>query len=199
MEPANLNRPRFIRIHNGIRCVATAPAMGRSGRQLCVIVVVHWLLRIQLPIWSLLSLVGFTAATNAAYSFWLDVVRRRKMNRDNPFATYHLVACLMLVDLLTLTGMLWFSGSLQNPFALFYFVNIAVAGVILTPVWAWSLWAGAVACVILLLMVGEPLASLQKQHLAQCAFAMVDRLDWIAHRLRNMRWCDHLLHHDAHR
>ncbi len=162
MEPANLNRPE-VHSHPTMESVVWLLHLRwvAVAGQLCVIVVVHWLLRIQLPIWSLLSLVGFTAATNAAYSFWLDVVRRRKMNRDNHLPTYHLVACLMLVDLLTLTGMLWFSGSLQNPFALFYFVNIAVAGVILTPVWAWSLWAGAVACVVLLLMVGEPLASLQ--------------------------------------
>lgn len=132
--------------------------------QLCVIVAVEWVLRIALPIWSLLALVGFTAATNAIYSVWLDVLRRRQAaTRDVQPPTYHLVACLMLVDLLTLTGMLWLSGSLQNPFSLFYFVNIAVAGVILTPVWAWALWLCAVLCFIVLMLTGEPLAGLQNQ------------------------------------
>ncbi len=129
--------------------------------QLCVIVVVHWLLKIQLPIASILALVGFTALTNLAYSLWLDYLRRRSLVRSVQEPTYHLVACLMLVDLLTLTGMLWMSGSLQNPFALFYFVNIAVAGVILTPVWAWTIWIFALACVVLLMAVGEPLPALQ--------------------------------------
>ncbi len=131
--------------------------------QLAVIVGVQWLLRIELPIWSLLALVGFTAATNVVYSFWLDFVKRRHTKSESNTPTYHLVACLMLVDLLTLTGMLWLSGSLQNPFALFYFVNIAVAGVILTPAWAWSLWIGAVVCVVLLMFIGEPLPALANQ------------------------------------
>ena len=130
--------------------------------QLCVIVAVQWALRIALPIWSLLALVGFTAATNAVYSVWLDRLRRKALARDVHAPTYHLVACLMLVDLLTLTGMLWLSGSLQNPFSLFYFVNIAVAGVILTPVWAWALWFGAVLCVVALMLAGQPLPELQK-------------------------------------
>lgn len=164
MEPSNLTR------HDGhphptlesvvwllhLRWVAVAG-------QLAVIVGVQWLLRIELPIWGLLALVGFTAATNAIYSFWLDIVRKRTAKSDSNTPTYHLVACLMLVDLLTLTGMLWLSGSLQNPFALFYFVNIAVAGVILTPVWAWSLWIGAVVCVLILMFFGESLPALANQ------------------------------------
>lgn len=131
--------------------------------QLCVIAVVYWILRIGLPLWSILFLVSFTATTNAAYSIWLDWTRRRALARDGSLPTYHLVACLMLVDLLTLTGMLSLSGSLGNPFALFYFVNVAVAGVILTPIWAWALWLCAVMCVVALLAMGAPLPALQNQ------------------------------------
>ncbi|MCC6509374.1 MAG: HAMP domain-containing histidine kinase, partial [Pirellulaceae bacterium] len=38
-----------------------------------------------------------------------------------------------------------------------------VAGVILTPVWAWAFWIGAVVCVVTLMLVGEPLPALQNQ------------------------------------
>ncbi len=71
MEPANLNRPE-VHSHPTMESVVWLLHLRwvAVAGQLCVIVVVHWLLRIQLPIWSLLSLVGFTAATNAAYSFW---------------------------------------------------------------------------------------------------------------------------------
>jgi len=129
--------------------------------QLCVILAVQFLLRIELPIGGLLMLVGFTAATNTAYSIWLSRWRGSTAIRELAPPTYHLVACLMLVDLLTLTGMLWLSGSLQNPFALFYFVNIAVAGVILTPAWAWTLWLAAVVCIVVLMAVGQPIPALQ--------------------------------------
>lgn len=131
--------------------------------QLCVILGVEWLLNIPLPLWSLLGLVAFTAATNVVYSLWLRMIRRREPAGHANGPTYHLVAFLMLVDLLTLTCMLGLSGSLQNPFALFYFVNIAVAGVILPPVWSWALWLSAVICVVALLLVGQPLPALQQQ------------------------------------
>ena len=164
MEPSHLSRPP-AHTHPTMESVVWLLHLRwvAVAGQLCVIAAVQWILQIALPIWSLLALVAFTAATNAVYSVWLDVLRRRALARELHVPTYHLVACLMLVDLLTLTGMLWLSGSLQNPFSLFYFVNIAVAGVILTPIWAWALWLCAVICVVVLLLVGEPLPALQSQ------------------------------------
>jgi two-component system sensor histidine kinase RegB len=106
----------------------------------------------------LLILVGFTAATNIVYGVWLRGETRETRLRDSeepdanelvvpPIAgtgysrgiKLRVAGLLMAVDLVTLTAMLFFSGGVDNPFSAFYFVNLAVAGVILQPAWAWSL------------------------------------------------------------
>lgn len=111
----------------------------------------------------LLVLVGFTAATNIVYGVWLrgETSETRQRDSEEPDANELVVppiagtgysrgiklrvaGLLMAVDLVTLTAMLYFSGGVDNPFSAFYFVNLAVAGVILQPAWAWSLTVLAV-------------------------------------------------------
>ena len=99
---------------------------------------VEWILRIKLPQNGLLLFIGITAASNIAYDLWLRHLRRSGMQLSDRLPTFQIVSSLMLVDIAVLTGMLYLSGGLTNPFALFYFVNIAVAGAILTPMWAWA-------------------------------------------------------------
>jgi two-component system, sensor histidine kinase RegB len=60
---------------------------------------------------------------------------------------------------------LYFTGGLTNPFALFYFVNIAVAGAILTPAWAWTVWFVSVLSVTSLLLRSQLLAELNNSNL----------------------------------
>jgi two-component system sensor histidine kinase RegB len=159
----------------------------------------------QLPVTTLLVLVGFTAATNTVYAVWLRgerSVARSRSTADNSEATgtgiiegtalaassaaaadlgdaessasvdvavtdavpqplagspapsapadvgnggyksstkLAVATVLMVVDLITLTAMLSISGGVDNPFSSFYFVNLAVAGVLLKPRFAWSL------------------------------------------------------------
>lgn len=68
---------------------------------------------------------------------------------------------LMIIDLFTLTGMLHFSGGADNPFAFFYFVNLAVGGVILQPRWAWTLAGLAIVGFAWLLVSYTPIDVLQ--------------------------------------
>ena len=71
----------------------------------------------------------------------------------------------MLVDILILTGMLYLSAGIANPFALFYFVNIAVAGAIVTPAWAWGVCLATVCGVGLLLIRSLPINELSSASL----------------------------------
>ena len=59
---------------------------------------------------------------------------------------------LMVLDLLTLTAMLHLSGGAGNPFSFFYFVNLAVGGVMIRPRAAWSLTATAIVGYAFLLL-----------------------------------------------
>lgn len=133
--------------------------------QLITMIVVQWWLQIDLPLGGLLALAGITAATNAAYQFWLAHLQRTGLKSGDRLSGYQLIAIFMLTDLAVLTGMLYMSGGLTNPFALFYFVNIAVAGAVLTPLWAWMVWGIAVIGVTILLTWSVPLKELSNGNL----------------------------------
>ncbi|MEL7266037.1 MAG: sensor histidine kinase, partial [Planctomycetota bacterium] len=130
----------------------------------------------QLPFWLLLLLVAFTAGTNVAYGIWLrtDNAPRDKTDAtsatdadtpslESPLSVRHqfTATLLMLLDLGMLTAMLYLSGGVHNPFAFFYFVNLAVAGVTLRPRFAWLLAVLAVFGYLLLLRFYLPVAQLQ--------------------------------------
>lgn len=149
--------------------------------QLLTISIASYYFGEQLPTRPLLSLVAFTAATNIAYWFWLRrSVAEQPAAAETPasqeselqvpavagigfpaVASSRVAALLMIVDLLTLTGMLHFSGGVDNPFAFFYFVNLAVGGVILQPRWAWTLAVLAIAGFEWLLVSYTPIDVLQ--------------------------------------
>lgn len=128
--------------------------------QLVTMAVVAWGMHIELPVLELLILVGITATTNVVFGFWLRQLRRAGLQRSERLPTDQFVSGLMLTDILVLTGMLFMSAGIANPFALFYFVNIAVAGAIVTPTWAWAVWMTTVAGVTLLLIRSMPIDAL---------------------------------------
>jgi len=132
---------------------------------------------VDLPYSPLLGLVALTAVTNTLYGIWLytlkpiDTRNQRSIDnsvelqtnwqRDTESKQLHGVAlALMLLDLLTLTAMLYFSGGAGNPFSFFYFVNLAVGGVMIRPKAAWSLTVTAIAGYTFLLNHSLPIAGL---------------------------------------
>ncbi len=91
--------------------------------------------------------------------------RRRPQSKplhstEFPWAQHSIALTLMLLDLITLTVMLYFSGGTGNPFSFFYFVNLAVGGVMIRPKAAWSLTAVAVTGFSFLLFNAMPVERL---------------------------------------
>ena len=122
--------------------------------QLLVIGYVWIVLRIELPIIALFSLVMATTATNAALWFWAQHLKRNslpwkddvKSTRPHSSSSYNddtigsrVLGLLLGIDVATLTALLYFSGGAANPFLFFYFANIAIAGMILPRQWAWCI------------------------------------------------------------
>ncbi|QEF99519.1 Sensor histidine kinase RegB [Stieleria maiorica] len=70
---------------------------------------------------------------------------------------------LMLLDLATLTAMLYYSGGAANPFSFFYFVNLAVGGVMIWPKAAWSLTVVATLGYALILRYSVPVKELSSE------------------------------------
>jgi two-component system, sensor histidine kinase RegB len=119
--------------------------------QLAALLVVRLGLQVDLPDQKIGGLIAITAVTNLAYWFWLSQLHRRGLQLADRLPGDQVISSLMLIDVLDLTGLLYLSAGVANPFWLFYFVNIVMAAAIVTRAWAWTLWAVTVGCVILLL------------------------------------------------
>lgn len=122
---------------------------------------------IHVPLIPLLTLIAVTAISNAVYGIWLGRANRTKEQTESGDVRVseadQIATFLMMVDLVTLTSMLYLSGGIDNPFSLFYFVNLAVGGVILRPRWAWVLTAMAVCGSGLLIVLSVPIEGFGRQ------------------------------------
>lgn len=141
------------------------------GGQLVTILAAELLTNVRLPYFTLLMLVGLTAITNLVYGLWLSRVlpeqeqtggatEQRDSDVDESNIEHAVSLALMLLDLVTLTAMLYFSGGADNPFSFFYFVNLAVGGVMIRPRYAWSMTLLAVAGYTFLLYAHVPIEEL---------------------------------------
>ncbi|MEM8864739.1 MAG: hypothetical protein AAGF31_04255, partial [Planctomycetota bacterium] len=111
--------------------------------QLVTIALVEYRLQVEAPLGLLLGLVGVTAVTNAGFAWWVH--HRRASHRHLRPRVWHMVlGGLMLLDLLVLSAMLALTGGPTNPFVVFYFVNLALCGVLLPARWSWLLCAMAI-------------------------------------------------------
>lgn len=105
--------------------------------QAAVIMVVFGYLAIDLPLNPLFRIVAATAASNLALhllSFRLKTVPQA------------LIAAVTALDIVLLTGLLYYTGGPTNPFNFLYLVHLALAAVVLSPPWAWSITALAGTC-----------------------------------------------------
>ncbi len=148
--------------------------------QLATLAVVALGLRIDLPAASLLALIGTTATTNLGYAGWLRHLRQTGLTTNDRLPTAQVISFLMLIDILVLTGMLYLSAGMANPFSLFYFVNIAIAAAILTPAWAWGIWLATVAGMIFLLLNNVPITALS---VSSNLTASIEEVAWTLPRI----------------
>ncbi|TWT75353.1 ATP-binding protein [Allorhodopirellula solitaria] len=116
-----------------------------------------------LPIAPLLLFVALTAITNVGYGWWLWRFERRSRADAPNLVPLRVAFALMALDLMTLTAMLYLSGGADNPFCFFYFVNLAVGGVMLQPSAAWKLTGLAVLGYVLLQFQSRPVMGLSVQ------------------------------------
>ncbi|MDG2382043.1 MAG: ATP-binding protein [Pirellulaceae bacterium] len=119
--------------------------------QLATIVVAVFGLRVSMPMIPLLSIVGFTALTNVFLTLALRRMVASRQSRTVLLSGDTLLAAMMAIDLLSLTGLLYFAGGATNPFSVFYLVNLTLCAVILPERWGWSLMAVAVGSLAALL------------------------------------------------
>ncbi|TWT88868.1 Sensor histidine kinase RegB [Pseudobythopirellula maris] len=115
--------------------------------QLLTIAAAVLVLDVPAPVLPLYVLVGVTLVSNALFWMWLRSNRRDAGAAPTAPVWRGVMGGLMLLDLLVLTAMLAITGGPTNPFVIFYFVNVALSGIVLSPVWAWALNALAILAV----------------------------------------------------
>jgi two-component system sensor histidine kinase RegB len=117
---------------------------GAAAGQLAIIGFASRWLGVDLAMAPLLVLVGIGIASNVACAWW---VRAAVEVRED------LLGALMALDVLLLTGLFYFSGGASNPFSSIYLVNLALAAVILRPLWTWALVVLSMVCFAALFLV----------------------------------------------
>ncbi|MBP85227.1 MAG: histidine kinase [Planctomycetaceae bacterium] len=129
--------------------------------QLITVATAVFVVGVQLAVTPLLSVIAFTAITNIAFALWLKTHTR--LSEDLRARQDHWVlAGLMSLDLLSLTMLLYFSGGPTNPFIIFFFVNLALAAVVLSNRSVWWLLLLAIACLLVLFVAHTPVPELSK-------------------------------------
>jgi two-component system, sensor histidine kinase RegB len=113
--------------------------------QLATIALVVGVWQVSLRVEPLLAVVLVTAVTNVFLQYWLKGQWKSPEPQIGQRGTLVLVAT-MLLDLLSLTALLYFSGGPTNPFTTFYLVNLALAAILLPARWSWLVTGLAIAC-----------------------------------------------------
>ena len=113
--------------------------------QLLTIAAVQLILKIEIQMaWALLTVIALTAISNAIFQFVFQRYIWRGPGSESNWRV--LPGLLMLMDILSLTTLLFASGGPANPFATFFFVNLSLSAVVLSRSWAWSLNGLAIIC-----------------------------------------------------
>ena len=103
---------------------------GAAAGQVATILFVRFGMKIALPLTPLLGLVGLAVLSNLGCLLWL---RRAREVRERA------VVAVLALDVLVLTGLLFYAGGSFNPFSFLYLVHIALAAVVLRSGWTWVL------------------------------------------------------------
>lgn len=127
--------------------------------QIATAVVVHFLLKIDLP----LLWIGLGPALVGASNLLLSA---RVADTESPrrIATSTLVASAFVLDTLCLTGVLMLTGGPTNPFSLLYLVHITLSATILTKQQTWFLGGLSILCFGMLFWCYRPIAALEMHH-----------------------------------
>ena len=117
--------------------------------QVATIAGTQWIVGIALPVWSLFGIVSIELLSNVLCVLWY--------RRQRPVPEWQL-ACIMVLDVTLLTGLLYFTGGPFNPFSFLYLVQIALAAVVLHAHWTWMLVLLSFSCFGLLIVYHQQLA-----------------------------------------
>ncbi|MFN3791751.1 ATP-binding protein [Massilia sp.] len=104
---------------------------------------------IELPLLPMLQVLACLIAFNvASHLRWHE---RRPVSNTEMFMA-------LLVDVASLTVLLYLSGGITNPFAFLYLLQVILSAVLLEAMWTWTIVLITIACMAGLAMYAQPLA-----------------------------------------
>ncbi|WP_306398152.1 ATP-binding protein [Telluria beijingensis] len=117
--------------------------------QITTIAAAILIFRIELPLVHMLQVLACLIAFNvASHLRWHE---RRPVSNGEMFLA-------ILVDVSSLTVLLYLSGGTTNPFAFLYLLQVIVSAVLLDVLWTWSIVLVTIACMAGLAAFAQPLA-----------------------------------------
>src|SRR6516225_1649525 len=116
--------------------------------QTTAVLVVYFGLDFELKIWACLAVIALAAWLNIALRIRFPVTQRLEPGR---------AAWLLAFDIAELAVLLFFTGGLQNPFALLFLGPVLISASALPPRITLMLGGFAVACATVLVFVHDPL------------------------------------------
>lgn len=119
--------------------------------QVVTIAIVHFGLRITLPLAPMAMVLGALLALNALSHLWL---------RQHLQISSQALFSALLLDVAALTVQLYFSGGATNPFTALYLLQIALAAVLLPGRGAWLIVVVTCVAFVALIGINQPLAVL---------------------------------------
>lgn len=103
------------------------------------------LFKIQIPmLWAVLVVIGATAISNLIFLVWFRFGSQRSDNQPWDLA----LGLILIMDMLSLTTLLFATGGPNNPFSLFFFVNLSLCALLLNRNWAWFINGLTIVCFI---------------------------------------------------
>jgi len=118
--------------------------------QLGTIAVAVFLFNVRIPMaWAMAIVILLTAASNLFLTVWFRKWKQIDDRLNQPVSPlpWNLILGLVLVmDMLSLTTLLFSTGGPNNPFCLFFFVNLSLCALMLNRRWAWAINLLTIAC-----------------------------------------------------
>ncbi|MCU0712348.1 MAG: ATP-binding protein [Pirellula sp.] len=166
--------------------------------QLLVVGSVTLLLKIPLQWVPLLLLISWTAVTNLAMTYWvrrikwslitkseagLEGVEKKDRSASDSFLDENIgnrvLTAVLSMDVATLTALLYFTGGAANPFLIFYFANIAIAGMLLPRRLAWVITGISITGCVFLLQDSREITELAISSLAARAPWGIEKVSFL--------------------
>ncbi|MFN7845492.1 MAG: ATP-binding protein [Pirellula sp.] len=166
--------------------------------QLLVVGSVTLLLKIPLQWVPLLLLISWTAVTNLAMTYWVRRIkwslstkaersiegnRTNRVSGSDSFLDENIgnraLTAILSMDVATLTALLYFTGGAANPFLIFYFANISIAGMLLPRRLAWVITALSITGCVFLLQDSKEVSELAISSLAAQAPWGIEKVSFL--------------------